>query len=84
MTLTDAAGLAGVLMILAAYAAATLGRLDPRRPLALVANLTGAGLILFSLLTERFNLAAAVMEAAWALVAVAGLVRLGVGWLRRG
>jgi len=81
MTLTDAAGLLGVLLILAAYAGAALGRFDAERPLPLAANLVGACLILFSLLTQDFNLSATVMEAAWALVALVGLVRWA---LRRG
>jgi hypothetical protein len=42
---------------------------------ALTLNLIGAGLILLSL-TYEFNLSAFVMEAAWALVAVVGLLRL--------
>ena len=75
MSATDAAGLAGVLVILIAYAGAALGRLDPKRPLSLVLNLAGASAILFSLLTDRFNLSATVMEGAWALVALAGLAR---------
>ncbi|MEO8115094.1 MAG: hypothetical protein ABI655_11970 [Phenylobacterium sp.] len=75
---TDAAGLAGVLMILAAYAAATVGRLDARRPLSLAANCLGASLILLSL-SRDFNLSAAVMEGAWALVALVGLVRWALG-----
>jgi hypothetical protein len=75
VTLADAAGLAGVLMILAAYAGATSGKLDPKRVTALTLNLIGAGLILLSL-TYEFNLSAFVMEAAWALVAVVGLLRL--------
>jgi hypothetical protein len=75
MSLTDAAGLAGVLLILLAYAGAATGRLDAQRPLSLTANLIGASLILVSLLTENFNLSATVMEAAWALVAVLGLAR---------
>jgi hypothetical protein len=77
MSVMDAAGLVGVLMILVAYAAATLGRLDPKQGLSLFANFVGAGLILASLLTEKFNLSAAVMEGAWALVALSGLVRIG-------
>jgi hypothetical protein len=84
MTFGDGAGLAGVALTLLAYAAATLGKLDPRRPLALAANLVGACLILFSLLTERFNLAATTMEGAWALVALVGLLRLGTGRLGTG
>jgi hypothetical protein len=73
----DAAGLAGVSLILGAYAAAQLRWLDPLRASALLVNLAGACLIMLSL-AERFNLAAFVMEAAWALVALAGLVRLGL------
>lgn len=81
MDWTDAAGLVGVVMILAAYAAATLGRLDPKQPPSLIANFAGASLILLSL-SRAFNLSAVVMEAAWALVALVGLVRWTTG--RRG
>jgi hypothetical protein len=81
MGLTDAAGLVGVLIILVAYAAATLGRLDPRRPLSLFANLAGAGLILLSL-AHDFNLSAVAMEGSWALVSLAGLLRIGWSRLR--
>lgn len=75
MSLTDAAGLAGVLVILIAYAGAAMGRLDANRPISLLCNLVGASLILWSLLTKDFNLSASVMEGAWALVALAGLVK---------
>jgi len=75
MTLTDAAGLLGVLVILAAYAGAALGRLDAEKPIALACNLVGACLILWGLLTQDFNLSATVMEGAWAAVAAAGLLR---------
>jgi len=75
MTLADAAGLLGVLVILLAYAGAALGKLDSERPLPLLCNLVGASLILWSLLTDDFNLSATVMEGAWALVALLGLVR---------
>lgn len=75
MTPADAAGLLGVLVILIAYAGAALGKLDPERPLALLCNLVGACLILWSLLTGDFNLSATVMEGAWALVAIVGLIR---------
>ena len=76
MSVADAAGLLGVLTILVAYAGAALGKIDPEKPAALLCNLIGASLILWSLLTDDFNLSATVMEAAWALVAIAGLV----GW----
>ncbi len=82
MSFPDAAGLAGVLLILVAYAGAQLGRLEPRRAPALVLNLAGAGLILWSL-TFRFNLAAFLMEASWAVVALYGLIRVVVRRLRR-
>lgn len=75
MTPTDAAGLLGVLIILVAYAGAALGRLDAEKPTALLCNLVGAGLILWGLLTQDFNLSATAMEACWALVAAVGLVR---------
>ena len=77
MTLVDAAGVVGVLLILIAYAGATAGKLDPKSWPALVLNLVGALLILWSL-TVDFNLSAMLMESAWALVAVAGLVRLAL------
>jgi hypothetical protein len=77
--LPDLAGLVGVLLILVAYGGAQLGRLEPRRAASLLMNLVGAGLIMFSL-AFRFNLSAFLMEAAWAMVALFGLVRL---WLRR-
>ena len=80
MSWQDAGGLVGVLVILVAYAGAALGRLDPKRALSLGANLVGAGLILVSLLTASFNLSATVMEGAWALVALAALLRLA--WKR--
>ncbi len=78
MSWQDAGGLFGVLIILIAYAGAALGRLDPKGLWSLLANFVGAGLIFLSLLTGAFNLSASVMEGAWALVALAGLVRLAV------
>jgi len=81
MSWTDAAGLAGVLMILAAYAGAAFGRLDPKGVWSLLANFLGACLILVSLLVADFNVWSTVMEGSWALVALAGLVRLAI--LRR-
>jgi hypothetical protein len=77
MSLFDLAGLAGVALILVAYAGAALGRLDATRATALSLNFVGASLILLSL-TRTFNLSATVMEGAWALVALIGLVRLAL------
>jgi hypothetical protein len=82
MTLPDAVGLGGVFVILVAYAGAALGRLDPRQPISLLANLLGASAILYSLFTEAFNLSAVAMEGSWVLVSAFGLVRWFLG--RRG
>jgi hypothetical protein len=81
MSWTDAAGLLGVVVILVAYAGAALGRLDPKGVWSLLANFLGACGILVSLLLSNFNLSSTVMEGSWALVALAGLIRLAI--LRR-
>ena len=78
MTLPDLLGVVGVLCILIAYAGATAKKLDPAQAPALLLNLTGALLILVSLYFD-FNLSAVLMEAAWVLVAVYGLVQLALG-----
>jgi hypothetical protein len=52
--------------------------MPPREAPALLLNLIGAGLILSSL-AYRFNLSAFLMEAAWAIVALYGLIRLALG-----
>ena len=77
VSLFDAIGLGGVLLILIAYALTVAERLDPLRPPALLLNLFGALGILVSLY-GAFNLSAAVMEAVWGCVALAGLVRLAL------
>jgi hypothetical protein len=60
--------------MLAAYAGGAMGKLDPQKPPALLCNLIGAAAVLWSLSVD-FNLSATLMEAAWALVAAAGLAR---------
>ena len=75
MTLFDAAGVVGVALILTAYAGAQLERLPPTRAPALLMNLAGSSLILLSL-WRSFNLSAALVEGAWALIALFGLARL--------
>jgi len=75
MSWADVAGLAGVVMMLGAYAGAQLRRLDPVKAPALLMNLLGASLVMVSLV-HAFNLSAFLMEAAWAVVAIYGLVRL--------
>ena len=72
---TDVTGVVGVAMMLGAYAGAQLRWLDPVKVPALLTNLIGASLVMVSL-SHNFNLAAFLMEAAWAVVAVFGLLRL--------
>ena len=74
---TDAAGLLGVVTMLLAYAGAQLRRLDPVKAPALLMNLGGACLVMYSL-SRNFNLSAFIMEAAWAAVAGFGLARLAL------
>ena len=78
----DVAGLIGVAVILGGYAAATLGRLRSDGAPSLALNFVGASLILLSL-THAFNLSAAIVEGAWALIALAGLIRLALKRLGR-
>jgi len=81
MSASDIAGLVGVGLILAGYAAATIGRLHPKGAPSLAINFVGASLILLSLM-RNFNLSAAIVEGAWALIALVGLVRLALSRLR--
>jgi len=75
VTLFDAIGLAGTALILGTYALTVGGRIDARHVPALLGNLAGASLILVSL-SHDFNLAAAIVEGAWALIAAIGLLRV--------
>jgi len=68
----EVVGLLGAALILLAYAGVQLKKLDPHKPKALLLNLTGAALVLVSLYFE-FNLAAALLEGAWVLIALWGL-----------
>lgn len=73
----DIAGLVGVGLMLVAYAASALGKLDATRAPALLANLVGAILVLFSL-KYAWNISSFVLEVAWFLVAAVGLLRLAL------
>jgi len=77
VTIYDAVGLAGTALILGTYAMTVGGRIDARRASALAGNFLGAALILVSL-SHDFNLSAAIVEGAWALIAGIGLIRLAV------
>jgi hypothetical protein len=63
--------------MLFAYAAGQLRKLDMTSLPALLMNLTGAALVLWSL-AFKFNLSAVLMEGAWFLVALYGLVKLAL------
>lgn len=68
----DWAGMIGVLLILLAYLLLQLGRLGASNLYYSVLNLTGALLIILSLLFE-FNLSAFLMEAAWVAISIVGI-----------
>jgi hypothetical protein len=73
--LLPALGVLGAALILLAYGAAQLDVLDPRKASSLALNFLGASLILVSML-KAFNVAAFLVEGAWALIALLGLIRL--------
>jgi hypothetical protein len=75
MSFPDLIGLFGAALILTAYAGVQFGRLDPHRAPALLLNFLGASAVLFSLWFKP-NLAAALLEGAWALIALWGLFGL--------
>jgi paired small multidrug resistance pump len=75
MTLLDAGGVIGVLLVLLAYAGIHFDWFDPKRAPALLMNLFGSALILASMI-HAFNFSAFLMEAAWAAMATYGLVKL--------
>ncbi|HEY4030416.1 MAG TPA: hypothetical protein VGM25_08735 [Caulobacteraceae bacterium] len=77
MTLSDVGGIVGVVMMLTAYALAQLGRMKVDQAPSLLTNLVGSLLVLVSLLA-KFNLSAFLMEAAWAVVALFGLMKLAL------
>jgi len=77
VSLLQIGGMVGVMLFLAAYAGSQTGQLNPQRAPALLMNLVGAVLVLLSML-EAFNLASFVLEAAWGVIAVYGLVMLAV------
>ena len=69
----DFVGNAGVVMILATYLGVQLDRLDARSVVYSVLNAIGAGLITLSLCFD-FNLSAFVIEVAWVLISLYGIV----------
>jgi hypothetical protein len=70
----DLVGNLGVLLILGTYFALQIDRIDAKALAYSALNGLGAGLITLSLLFD-FNLSAFVVEAAWVVVSLYGLVR---------
>ena len=72
--LHDVLGTIGVVLIVGAYLALQLERIDPKRMSYSLANAVGSILILISLYTE-FNWSAALVEIFWLAVSLIGIVR---------
>lgn len=72
--LHDFLGNLGVVMVLAAYLMLQMEKTSPTSALYSVGNALGAILILVSLMFE-FNLSAVVMESAWLMISIYGLLR---------
>ncbi|MEM7244879.1 MAG: cyclic nucleotide-binding protein [Acidobacteriota bacterium] len=72
----DVLGVVGVVVLLACYGALQLKRLRVDDLAYSLGNAVGAALILFSL-TQSFNLPAFLIESAWLLISLYGLVQWG-------
>ena len=73
--LLNVGGIAGVAMVILAYAGIHFDWFDPKKLAALLMNFIGSALILLSM-TKAFNLSAFLMEASWAAMALYGLAKL--------
>jgi hypothetical protein len=78
ISVPDIAGLAGSGCILAAYGLLQAGRLNRDHLSYSLINALGAALILLSLI-NAYNLPSVVIESAWLLISLAGMLR----WFRR-
>ncbi|MEM9291165.1 MAG: hypothetical protein AAGD01_05765 [Acidobacteriota bacterium] len=74
LSVFDLLGLVGVGLVLLAYYGLQSARLSSKQPRFYLLNGAGAALILLSL-AEAWNLPAAVIESAWLLISINGLVR---------
>jgi len=69
----DTVGLVGVLLVLVTFGCAQFGRLKVQGLIYPTCNAIGAVFILLSL-SKDFNLSAFVIECAWLLISLAGLI----------
>lgn len=74
LTLADAVGSFGALVVVAAYFATQMRMLNSDDLAFPVVNLVGSILILYSLL-ENFNLASMLIESFWILISMIGIVQ---------
>lgn len=72
--LANTIGTIGVLLCIIAFLMLQMGKLDPRKVTYSLLNLFGALGILFSLIFY-WNLPSALIEGAWALISIYGLIR---------
>lgn len=72
--LFDAIGMVGVFMILAVYSLVQLDKMDVKGLFYSVVNAVGAVFILISL-TVTFNMASFVIEVAWLMISLFGIVQ---------
>ena len=77
LTLPGAAGLFGVFLYVAAYAAMQMGLVRGQTYVYAGLNLAAASCVLFSL-TETYNLSSALIQIMWIVLSIAGMLRL---WL---
>ncbi len=70
----DLAGTVGVVLIIGAYAALQMGKLQSEHRLYSLLNALGASLVLLSLVFD-FNLSAFIVEAFWVVISIYGLVK---------
>jgi uncharacterized membrane protein HdeD (DUF308 family) len=74
--------LAGAAMVLYAYAAHQMGRLQKENPLYLCLNLVGAGILTFFAVGAR-QAGLALMEGAWVVISLVAILSLGRRGRRR-
>lgn len=70
----ELAGLIGVVLILLSYFGLQAGKMRPHGIVYQSMNLSGASLLLLSLLFD-FNLSAFVMESCWVVITLYGIIR---------